>query len=250
VRILRFTIPYRATATKQYIFSRLRSLCRLNRLGLYLTKEKQEAVLRGDLSDAVIDRYFVYGFQAVGMHFCGTPDGSLAMVLLQAKYAQAAWESLIRVFETNKERLKVQGLVLLVHAFIVMGWTISAQSYLLKLCKIIEEAGLQYLPTCGRPAELSEQVREDASVLSQAIYLENYFYLTLGGSAPVFTARIEREFRLDLQVRTILLCGSNRIEMFDLAGVSNSVRYVPIDNGGSKYSAGQRCDLGLELPLR
>ena len=125
------------------------------------------------------------------------------MVRLQARYAQAAWESLVKVCETNKHRLKIQSLVLLVHAFVIMGFTAVAQLYLLKMCKIIEKGKLRYLPTYGRPAELSEQVREDASVLSQAIYLENFFYLTLGGSAPVLTARIEREFRMDLQVRTI-----------------------------------------------
>lgn len=200
---LGFTIPHRTTESKPRFFSRLRSLCRLNKLGIYLTKEKQEAILRGDVSDAVVDRYFVHGFQAIGMHLCGAPDETLAMVRLQARYAQTAWESLIRLFETDKERPKVQGLVLLVHAFTIMGFTTGAQLYLMKACKIIERAQLQYLPTYGRPSKLSEQVREDVSVLSRAIYLENYFYLTLGGSAPVMTARIEREFRLDLQVRTI-----------------------------------------------
>ena len=67
----------------------------------------------------------------------------------------------------------------------------------------LNKADLRFLPVYGRPAELSEQVREDAAVLSQAIYLENYFYLTLGGPAPAMGARIEKEFRLDLQVRTI-----------------------------------------------
>jgi len=137
------------------------------------------------------------------MYLCGTPDEAPATVLLQARYAQMAWESLIRIYGTDEDRLKVQALILLVHAFVIMGLTTGAQLYLLKACKIIDKAKLQFLPAYGRPAGLSEQVREDASVLSQAIYLENYFYLTLGGSAPVMTARIENEFRLELQVRTI-----------------------------------------------
>ncbi|KAF9642933.1 hypothetical protein BDM02DRAFT_3264295 [Thelephora ganbajun] len=178
---------------------RLRSLCRLNKLGIYFIQEKQEALLRGDTSGTVINRYFIHGLQATGMHLCGVPEETPAMVLLQARYAQMAWESLIEFFKTDQQKDKVQGIVLLVHAFIIMGFTSSAQFYLSKMCKIIDKAKLQFLPAYGRPAGLSEQVREDASVLSQVIYLENFFYLTLGGPAPVMTTRIEREFRLDLQ---------------------------------------------------
>lgn len=194
---------HRVPETKAWLFSRLRSLCRLNTLGLYFRKEKQEALVRGDISDTVVNQYFLYGLQACGMYLCGIPDETPAIVLLQARYAQAAWETLIRVYETNDHKLKVQALVLLVHAFTIMGLTTGAQLYLLKACKIIDKANLRFLPVYGRPAEPSEQVREDATVLSQVIYLENYFHLTLGGSAPVMTARIEKEFRLELQVRTI-----------------------------------------------
>ena len=173
----------------------------MNKIGVYFRAEKQEALLRGDTSNAVVDPYFVHGFQALGMYLCEVVDESLTAVRLQARYVQKAWESLVETFKTGNPKLKAQGLVLLVHALTIMGLTATASFYLLKLCKIIDEANLRFLPEYGRPPELSEQVREDAAVLTQAIYLENYFYLALGGSAPVMTARIEREFRLDLQVR-------------------------------------------------
>ena len=137
------------------------------------------------------------------MHVCRLVDVSLATVRLQARYAQRAWESLIVVLKSGRRRLKVQSLVLLVHAFILMGFITGARLYLLRACEIIEKANLQFLPSCGNPAEYSEQVREDASVLSQAIYLENYFYVAFGGPAPVMTARIEREFQVEFQVRTV-----------------------------------------------
>ena len=175
----------------------------MNKLGLYLGREKQEALLFGDTSNAVVNRYFVYGFQAIGMHLYGAPDDSLAMVRLQAEYCQRAWETLIEIYATGDQRLKVQGLLFFVHALVIMGFTASTQLYHLKLCEIINEANLQFLPIYGYPPKLSEQVREDAAVLSQAIYLENYIYLALGGPAPTMTARVEREFRLDLQVRAI-----------------------------------------------
>ena len=183
--------------------SRLRSLCRMNKLGLYFGAEKQEAVLRGDTSNVVVDRYFVYGFQAIGMHLCEAPDASPAMVRLQARHCQRAWETLVDIYRTGDQRLKAQGVLLLVDSLIVMGFTATAPLYLLKLCEIINEANLRFLPVYGRPPELCDQVREDIAVLSQTIYLENYFYLTLGGSVPTMTTRLEREFCQDLQVRII-----------------------------------------------
>lgn len=177
----------------------------MNKLGVYFGPEKQEALFRGDSSSAVVNRYFVYAFQAVGMHFCETLDSSPPMVRLQARYAQMAWESLIEIHGTGNQKLMAQGVLLFVHALVIMGFTASAQLYLLKLCGIINEANLRFLPVYGRPPKMSEQVREDIAVLSQTIYLENYFHLALGWSAPTMTARIEREFRLGLQVRTIRL---------------------------------------------
>ena len=189
--------------TEPQYASRVRSLCRMNKLGVYFGTEKREALLRGDTSNAVVDRYFVYSFQTIGMHLCGTLDDSPVMVQLLARYAQKAWETLIEIHKTGDDKLVAQGLLFFVHSLIIMGFPANAQFYLSKVCKVIDKGNLRFLPVYGRPAELSDQFREDAAVLSQAIYLENYLYLTLGGSVPVMTARIEREFRLDLQVSVI-----------------------------------------------
>ena len=191
-------------ATEPQYSSRLRTLCRLNRLGVFFGTEKQEALFRGDTSNAVVDRYFVYSFQAVGMHLCGAPDESPAMARLLAIYGQRAWETLVEIHKTNNLRLSAQGLLFFVYSLIVMGFPSNAQFYLLKVCELINKGNLRFLPVYGRPPELSEQVREDAAVLSQVIYLENYFYLALDGPGPVKTVKIEREFRQDLQVRIIL----------------------------------------------
>lgn len=137
------------------------------------------------------------------MHLCRTPDDSPPTVRLQAKYSQKAWETLIDIYATGNQQLKAQGVLFLAHSLVVMGFAAGAPFYLLKLCNIINEANLQFLPVYGRPPELSDQVREDVAVLSQAIYLENYLYLTSGGPVPKLTARLEGEFRQDLPVRTI-----------------------------------------------
>ena len=183
--------------------SRLRAIRRLTKLGVYFASDKQEALVRGDKSGAVLHRHFSDGLQTMGLHFGVRPDETPAMVRLQARYVQEAWESFIDLSQSDQHRTKAQALVMITHSFVILGLTSAAQLYALRLCKVIEDSKLQFFPECGRPAELSEQVREEVSVLSQAIYLENYIYLALGASPPTKTKTIEREFRLELQVRNI-----------------------------------------------
>ena len=175
----------------------------MHKLGLYLGTKKQEALLRGDTSDAVINRHFVHVFHAAGMYLCGAPGESSTMVRLHAKYCQKAWETLIEIHKTGDQKLKAQGVLLLAYTLLVAGFAAGPPLYLSKVCELINRANLRFLPVYGRAPELSEQAREDATVLSQAIYMENYLYLALGGSTPVMTTRIEREFRMDLQVRIL-----------------------------------------------
>ncbi|KAF9645907.1 hypothetical protein BDM02DRAFT_388919 [Thelephora ganbajun] len=58
---------------------RLRILCRLNKLGVRFTSEKQQALLRGDTSGTVIHPFFVHYAQTLGMYFCEDmdPGGSM-----------------------------------------------------------------------------------------------------------------------------------------------------------------------------
>jgi len=172
----------------------------MNKLGIYFGPEKQDALFRGDTSNSVVNRYFIYGFLAVGTHLCETLDESPAMVRLQARYNQKAWESFIEIHRTD-QRLAAQGLLFCVHSLLIMGFPPAVWFYLPKVCDLIDDGNLRFLPVYGRPPELSDQVREDAAVLSQAIYLENYFYLALDGPAPARTTKIEREFRQEFQVR-------------------------------------------------
>jgi len=166
----------------------------MNKLGVYFGTEKREALLRGDTSDTLVNQYFVYSFQAIGMHLCRAIGKSPSMVQLQVRYGQRAWETLIEIYKTDNQKLKAQAVLFFVHALVIMGFAAGPPLYLLKVCTLIDGANLRFLPVYRCPPELLEQVREDAAVLSQAIYMENYLYLALGGSAPMMTARIEREF--------------------------------------------------------
>ena len=174
----------------------------MNKLGIYFGPEKQDALFRGDTSNTVVNRYFVYSFRAVGTHLCEDLDESPAMARLQARYIQKAWESFIEIYTTD-QRLAAQGMLIFLHSMIIMGFPPAIQYYLPKVYELIDNGNLRFLPVYGRPPELSDQVREDAAVLSQAIYLENYFYLALDGPAPTKTSKLEREFRRDFQVRII-----------------------------------------------
>ena len=173
----------------------------MSKLGIYFGPEKQDALFRGDTSNTVVNLHFVYGFQAFGMHLPKAPDGSPAMVRLGAKSGQRAWETYIEIYRADDQKLKAQALLLIVHFLVFMGILAGARFYLFKVCELINDGNLRFIPIYGRPPELSDQVREDAAMLSQTIYLENYFHLALDGPPPVKTTKIEREFRRDFQVR-------------------------------------------------
>ena len=80
-------------------------------------------------------------------------------------------------------------------------WFQFARLYLAKGCSIVNTANLRFVPASGRPPELTEEVQERLAVLSQLVYLENYLFLAIDQITPTMTARIEKEFRHELQVR-------------------------------------------------
>ena len=196
-----FLNSHQVVGTDPQYGSRLRSLRQMNKLGVYFTTEKQDTLFHGDTSNTMVNWYFACCFQVIGTHLGEALDESPAMVRLLARYIQNSWESLIKIYRGDNQRLAAQALLFFLHSLIIMGFSTNVRFYLLKVCELIDAGNLRFLPVYGRPPELSEQVREDAVVLSQVIYLENYFYLALGGPAPVKTAKIEQEFRQEFQVR-------------------------------------------------
>ena len=196
----------------------------MSKLGIHFGPEKQEALFRGDTSNAVVNRHFVYAFQTIGMYLPGAPEESPAMVLLAARSAQRTWETFIEICRADDQKLKAQALLLIVHFLVFMGILAGARFYLFKVCELINDGNLRFIPIYGRPPELSDQVREDAAVLSQTIYLENYFHLALDGLPPTKTTKIEREFRWEFQVRIIdsglevdlVIWSSKRIRLYSM----------------------------------
>lgn len=202
-----------------------------NKLGIYLTREKQEALLRGDTSNIVINSIFVYQACSYGMHFVQDSVHVPDALNQQAKYAQLAWEELAKVQRGKDDYLKAQSMLSIGTCCVVFRWVDYARQYIQKACGVVNTTSLQFIPKYGHPPEYSEQVRERSTILSQVIYFENYMFLTYGGSEPNLTARIEREFRHELQVggrgSHDFMYVTHRIH---IANVSSTVQNLSVDH--------------------
>ena len=90
--------------------SRLNILRRYTTLGLRLRSDKQEAIMRGDLSGTVVHPFFVHQAHGLGMHFCTSlPDGKTA-IIMQARYAQLTWESVASISEDQDRFLLLEAM--------------------------------------------------------------------------------------------------------------------------------------------
>jgi hypothetical protein len=135
------------------------------------------------------------------MLFSPDVDNTPAMVLFHARRAQTAWECLAEVFQGKDYRVNIQVSILAASSYILICMTQTALLYLYKTCCFIEAGGMQFVPTSGHPPEFSEDLHETLVALSQTIYWANYLFLMRNGPEPRSTAKLEREFRQELQVR-------------------------------------------------
>lgn len=143
---------------------------------------------------------FVYQACSFGMLFSQSLINTPAATDLQARYSQFAWEELAKIQEGNDDCLKVQAMLSISSCCIVFRWVGFACQYIQKTSRVIDSARLCFIPTNEQPPGYSEEVRQRTTVLSQAIYFENYLFLACGGPEPKFTAAIEKEYRHELQV--------------------------------------------------
>ena len=173
-------------------------MVRLLKFGTHLGARKMDALLRGDQSNAVLDRAFVRGSHVLGM--MALASDTPGMVRLHARRVQMAWEALAELFERSDHGTRVQAAILVVSSHVYMCMPQMAQLYIQKICDIIKAGELQFVPPCGRPPEFSEELHENLGALSQAIYWANYLFLMCGGPEPRTTAKLEKEFRRELQV--------------------------------------------------
>ena len=193
----RTQISYKLT----HSFSRQAALLRSRQFGIYLPSPKQNAVLRGDLSNTVVHPWFVHTMAGLGMYFCAGVGFSPRMVQLRTKHALRSIEQLVKITMGINANLKVQVLVSAA-ALTLHGRRLDhSRKSLTRACIVINAANLRFIPDTGYPPRLTEDFRERAVVLSQVIYFESYLFLAVDGTEPRLATRIEKEFRQELQVR-------------------------------------------------
>ena len=175
-------------------------MVRLLKFGTQFSGKKMDALMRGDQSNSVLNRAFVCGSHVLGMMGSVGTDDTPAMVRLHARRVQTAWESLADLFNGSDCRICVQAALLVASSHVYMCLPQMALLYIQKTCDFIKAGGLQFVPTCGRPPEFSEELHETLAALSQTIYWANYLFLMCGGPEPRATAKLEREFRQELRV--------------------------------------------------
>ena len=156
--------------------------------------------MQANTSNTVVHPYFTHATAGLGMHFRANISDTPDVVRLHAKHGQLAWEQIAEISKENDPYLKAQIYLLTATASLYGRWFDFCRQYLTKACIALNASKLQFLPAAGRPPELTEDTLERLAVLSQNIYFENYMFLAVDGTEPVMTARIEKEFRNELQV--------------------------------------------------
>ena len=122
------------------------------------------------------------------------------MLRLHARHTQRALERMSEAGKSDNAELKTQMLLCATSACIFQRWFQPGRAYLTEACDIVNSADLRFIPVFGRPPELTEEVQERIGVLSQIVYTENYLFLAIDRTPPIMAARIEEEFRFELQV--------------------------------------------------
>ena len=183
--------------------SRLWVLIRLPKFGVKFNRRRLDALIRGDQSGTVLHPLFVCATQVYGMQFIPGVDNTPAMVMFCARRTQVGWEHLAELFKGKDDWVKLQATLLIASGYIFARMTQMGLLYIQKGCDLIKVGKLQFVPTCGRPPEFSEELHEILVSLSQTMYWANYLFLMCGGPEPHATYKLEKEFRHELPVGEI-----------------------------------------------
>lgn len=173
------------------------------------------------------------------MHFYEYMDDSPALIRLQAKYVQKSLELLVATFGGRDWELIAHVALWVVAGSLVMRLSHVTYPYIKKCCEAVNVAGLQFVPTYGRPPEFSEDLHEKLATLSQIIYYENFWFLTCAGAEPTMTAGIEKEFRHRLQVPSTSSC-SFASHVQRSGGLPDIVQHLSVDHAHTNNFAGER----------
>ena len=208
-------------------------------------------VLRGDQSGAMLNRWFVCGPQGLGMPFLSGFGDTPTMLQFYARRTQTGWESLAELFRESDYKTKVQASVLVAAGNVLIHLPQTALLYIRKSCDFIKAGNLQFVPTYGRPPEFSEDLHETLVALSQTVYWANFLFLMCGGPEPHATAELEKEFRQELPVGSLVfaLSALSDIQLIStIASLSDPLQDLSSDNENARYLARQGRDFARCRP--
>ena len=154
--------------------------------------------MRADASNTVVHPFFLHATAAIGMNFYTEAKDLPEVIRTHAKHAQLSWEQIVEISKGNDPYLKAQMHLTIATGSLYGRWFDSCRKGLTNAGIALNAAKLRFIPTVGRPPELTEDVLERFAILSQNIYFENYMFLAVDGKEPKMTVRIEEEFRHEL----------------------------------------------------
>ena len=99
------------------------------------------------------------------MHLCVGVGDSPAMIRLHARHEQRILEQMLEASKTDNVELKGQVYLCHTSTRISQRWFETARSSLAKGCSIVNAASLRFIPTSGRPPELTEDQEKLAARL-------------------------------------------------------------------------------------
>ena len=228
--------------------SRLWVFLRLPKLGTHFSRKKLDALLRGDQSGTVLNRWFVCGPHALGMPFLPGFNETPGIVRFYARRTQTGWECLAELFKESDYKTKAQASVLVAAGHILIRMPQTALLYVQKSCEFIKAGNLRFIPTYGRPPEFSEDLHEILATLSQTVYWANYVFLMCSGPEPHATAELEKEFRQELPVGSLTSTLSHIQLISAIASLSDPLQDLSSYNANARYLTCQRRDSGPRIP--
>lgn len=156
-------------------------------IGIYIPPTKQEAILFGDLSNRIINRFFVYFAHAAGWYgnlSCCTTSrinqfnshiyGAFPFIYHKAYFSHLAFESLWNTRAEDDPFLYVQALQTMASFFLAVRYKLWAKRLVERAAATVCEYEIRFMPRQEAqpiPA-FSEEIHERAVCLSQLIYAQ------------------------------------------------------------------------------
>jgi len=228
--------------------SRLWVFLRLPKLGIHFSRKKLDALLRGDQSGTVLNRWFVCGPHGLGMPFLPGFSDIPGIVRFYARKTQIGWECLAELFKESDYKTKAQASVLVAAGHVLIRMPLTALLYIRKSCDFIKAGNLQFVPTYGRPPEFSEDIHETLAILSQTVYWANFVFLMCSGPEPHATAELEKNFRQELPVGSPTPALSHSQLISTIASLPDPLQDLSSDDANARYLACQGRDSAPHRP--